>query len=172
MTYLPFLKDVKIMTKQDQTFMVHDPLIMTDWSCCQGMLLSTAWLVVKPCGQATNRSLLWPAILQRDMEKPILFPLNSLTANPWVFLQLQTLANFLSGSEKSHPRCFTRKAGNKPWTTDPKTQTPTHGLSGVRGQKVTGIIHNNPQHLLCRRMTDTSLQCSVLKHSQKGHLSW
>lgn len=28
--------------------MVHDPLIMTDWSCCQGTLLSTAWLVVKP----------------------------------------------------------------------------------------------------------------------------
>lgn len=153
--------------------MVHDPLIMTDWSCCQGTLLSTAWLVVKPVW--ANHQQKSPMASYTPMRQGKTHPFSTEFPNCKP-LSLSSTLNlgkfFLSGSEKSHPRCFTRKAGNKPWTTDPKTQTPTHGLSGVRRQKITGIIHKNSQHLLCRRMTDTSLQCSVLKHGQNGHLSW
>lgn len=109
--------------------MVHDPLIMTDWSCCQGTLLSMAWLVVKPVW--ANHQQKSPMASYTPMRQGKTHPFSTEFPNCKP-LSLSSTLNlgkfFLSGSEKSHPRCFTRKAGNKPWTTDPKTQTPIHGL--------------------------------------------
>lgn len=120
--------------------MVHDPLIMTDWSCCQGTLLSTAWLVVKPVW--ANHQQKSPMASYTPMRQGKTHPFSTEFPNckPLSLSSTLNLGKFFyQVQRKATQDALPGKLG-----TSRGPQTPRHKhqsmASGVRGQKITGII--------------------------------